>query len=130
MFSREVTETDAFMVMPSSSQALYFHLGMNGDDDGFVSNPKTIIRSIGASEDDLKILSAKRFIILFDSGIVVIKHWKLHNLIRSDRYKETTYLTEKTRLSIKDNNTYTEIDESTSKTIDNQMSTSGMRSIV
>jgi hypothetical protein len=104
MFSMKIIDTDAFMDMPQSSQLLYFHLAMNADDDGFVSNPKKIMRSIGSSDDDYKVLVAKKFIIPFESGVCVIKHWLIHNLIRSDRYTETQYVREKSKLFI-DNKT-------------------------
>ena len=107
MFAKTIIDSDAFLDMPLSSQALYFHLSMRADDDGFINNPKKIQRMIGASDDDLKLLIAKRFIIPFDSGIVVIKHWKIHNYIQRDRYKETVYKDEKARLTLKDNNAYT-----------------------
>lgn len=107
MFAKTIIDSDAFIDMPLSTQALYFHLSMRADDDGFINNPKKIQRMIGASEDDLKLLIVKRFIIPFESGIVVIKHWKIHNYIQSDRYKETVYLEEKERLAVKENKAYT-----------------------
>jgi len=107
MLTKQILDSDAFMDMPLSSQALYVHLNMRADDDGFVNNPKKIQRMIGASDDDLKLLIAKKFIIPFESGIVVIKHWKMHNYIAKDRYKETVYQEEKSLLEIKDNNSYT-----------------------
>lgn len=107
MFTKKITNSDAFIDMPLSTQALYFHLNMEADDDGFNSSPKKIQRMIGASDDDLKLLFAKNFIIPFESGIVVIKHWKLHNYIRNDRYKETVYQEEKSMLELKENNVYT-----------------------
>ena len=108
MFAKCITESDAFLDMPLSTQALYFHLGMVADDDGFVSSPKKITRSISASEDDLKLLIAKRFILAFESGVVVIKHWKMNNYIPKDRYKPTVYTEEKALIELKDNNSYTE----------------------
>ena len=81
MFSQQITDSDAFLDMPLSAQALYFHLGMSADDDGFVNNPKRVQRVIGANEDDLKLLIAKNFIIAFDTGVMVIKHWKINNYI-------------------------------------------------
>jgi hypothetical protein len=108
MFSLEVVDTDAFLEMPQSAQLLYFHLSMRADDDGFVDNPKKIMRMIGSSDDDMKILIAKRFIIIFESGIIVIKHWKIHNYIAKDRYHETNYIKEKGLLKVKDNGSYTE----------------------
>ena len=107
MFAKTIIDSDAFLDMPLSSQSLYFHLSMRADDDGFINNPKKIQRMVGASDDDLKLLVAKRFIIPFESGIVVIKHWKIHNYIRNDRYKETVYQEEKAMLNVKDNNAYT-----------------------
>lgn len=107
MFAKTIIDSDAFLDMPLSTQSLYFHLSMRADDDGFINNPKKIQRMIGASDDDLKLLLAKRFIIAFESGIVVIKHWKIHNYIQKDRYKETVYQEEKALLSVKDNNAYT-----------------------
>lgn len=98
MFSKVVIDSDTFLDMPLSAQALYFHLSMRGDDDGFVSSPKRIQTYVGASTDDLKILLAKHFLIPFESGVVVIKHWKVHNYIQKDRYKETYYQTEKALL--------------------------------
>lgn len=98
MFSKVVIDSDTFLDMPLSAQALYFHLSMRADDDGFVSSPKRIQTYIGASTDDLKILLAKYFLIPFESGVVVIKHWKVHNYIQKDRYKETYYQAEKALL--------------------------------
>lgn len=106
MFSKKITETDLFLDMPMSTQCLYFHLNMNADDDGFIGNVKTAKRMIGASDDDLKLLMAKEFVIPFESGVVVIKDWKIHNYIRSDRYAETVYLEEKKQLSVSDNGRY------------------------
>lgn len=107
MFAKTIIDSDAFLDMPLSTQALYFHLSMRADDDGFINNPKKIQRMVGASGDDLKLLIAKNFIIPFESGIVVIKHWKIHNYIRSDRYKETVYAEEKASLDVKENGAYT-----------------------
>lgn len=109
MFSKQITTSDAFLEMPVSSQLLYFHLNMEADDDGFVANPKRTMRMVSANDDDLKVLVTKRFLIIFESGVVVIKHWLLHNMIRRDMYKETQYLDEKKTLEIKDNSVYTEI---------------------
>lgn len=106
MFSKTIIDSDAFLDMPMSTQALYFHLSMRADDDGFINNPKRIQRMIGASDDDLKLLIAKSFIITFESGVVVIKHWKIHNYIRNDRYKPTTYEEEKAMLIEKENKAY------------------------
>ena len=107
MFSKSVIDSDAFMDMPLSAQALYFHLAIRADDDGFLGNPKMVMRMICASEDDLKLLIAKNFIITFGSGVIVITHWKMHNYIRTDRYKETIHKDEKELLSLKNNGMYT-----------------------
>ena len=107
MFAKTIIDSDAFLDMPLSTQALYFHLSMRADDEGFINNPKKIQRMVGASDDDLKLLIAKRFIIPFESGIVVIKHWKIHNYIQKDRFKETVYKEERGLLSVKDNGAYT-----------------------
>ena len=87
MFAKTIIDSDAFLDMPLSSQALYFHLAMRADDDGFINNPKKLQRMVGCGEDDLKLLMVKKFILVFESGVIVIKHWKIHNYIRSDRYK-------------------------------------------
>lgn len=108
MFAKTIIDSDTFIDMPLSTQALYFHLSMRADDDGFINNPKKIMRMIGASEDDYKLLCVKRFIIPFDSGIVVIKHWRMHNYIQKDRYKPTVYIEEKASLELKENGAYTE----------------------
>ncbi len=110
MFSPDIVESDAFLEMPISSQALYFHLGMFADDDGFV-NPRKIMRMIGVSHDDLHVLTAKRFVLDFESGVIVIKHWKMNNLVRKDWYRPTQYEDEKKALFIKKNGSYT-LDES------------------
>jgi hypothetical protein len=111
MFAKKITESDAFLDMPSSTQMLYFHLSMNADDDGFVNNPKKIQRMCGASDDDFKLLIAKSFVLLFESGVIVIKHWKMHNYIQADRYRPTDYVEEKSMLGLKKNKAYT-LDES------------------
>ena len=107
MFAKTIIDSDAFLDMPLSTQSLYFHLSMRADDDGFINNAKKIQRMIGATEDDLKLLIAKRFIIPFESGIVVIKHWRIHNYIQADRYKPTVYTEEMALLSQKNNKAYT-----------------------
>jgi len=106
MFSKDITEHDSFLEMPLSSQALYFHLGMQADDDGFVS-PNRIMRMIGSQVDDIKILITKRFVLPFEDGIVVIKHWQMNNYIQKDRYKKTKHLEKKALLKLKDNGSYT-----------------------
>ena len=107
MFAKTVIDSDAFLDMPLSSQSLYFHLSMRADDDGFNNNPKKVQRMIGASDDDLKLLILKKFIIPFDTGIIVIKHWKIHNYIQKDRYRETVYQEEKAMLQTNKNKSYT-----------------------
>lgn len=107
MFAMTIVDSDEFLDMPLSSQALYFHLSMRADDDGFINNPKKIQRLIGARDDDAAVLVAKKFIIPFDTGVVVIKHWRINNYLRSDRYHETVYKEEKKQLSIKENGAYT-----------------------
>ena len=107
MFTKKITQSDAFLEMPQSSQNLYFHLNMEADDDGFVNNPKRIQKLVGSSEDDMKILIVKSFIIVFESGVIVIKHWKMHNYIQADRYKPTDYVDEKSMLTMKKNKAYT-----------------------
>ena len=106
MFALTIIDSDAFLDMPMSSQCLYFHLNMRADDDGFINNPKRIQRMIGAADDDLKLLIAKKFVIPFESGVVVIKHWRINNVLRADRYKETVYKDEKARLIVKPNGAY------------------------
>ena len=106
MFSLKIVDSDLFLEMPLSSQCLYFHLSMRADDDGFVNNPKKIIKIIGANEDDLKILIAKGFVIVFEQGIIVITHWKINNFIRKDRYKPTLYENEVQSLSQTKNGMY------------------------
>lgn len=115
MFAKTIIDSDAFLDMPLSAQALYFHLSMRADDDGFINNPKKIMRMVGASDDDCKLLLLKRFVIAFESGVVVIKHWKIHNYIQKDRYKPTIYQEEKCMLAEKDNKAYTECIQDVSK---------------
>lgn len=107
MFNTSVVGTDSFMEMPDSSQNLYFHLSMYADDDGFVDKWKQIMRMTGKKDDDMKILIAKSFIIPFDSGVIVIKHWRLNNYIQKDRYKETIHIAEKSMLELDENGVYT-----------------------
>jgi len=102
MFSLKVIDTDQFLDLPASTQALYFHLGIRADDDGFVGAPKKIMRMCNASGDDLKLLVAKQLIIVFETGIAVVKHWHIHNYIQNDRYQETMYKDEKERLTLVD----------------------------
>lgn len=106
MFAKTIIDSDAFIDMPTTTRLLYYDLGMRADDDGFVNSPKKIMRMIGASEDDMRILIAKKFIIPFESGVVVIKHWRIHNYIQSDRHKETTYKEELSQLELDENKAY------------------------
>lgn len=114
MFSPNIVKSEEFLSMPSTSQLLYFHLGMDADDDGFVQ-PRIVMRVIGAADDDLKVLLAKRFLLPFESGVVVIKHWLIHNLIQKDRYHPTRFQDEKHHLFIKENKAYTENEISVNK---------------
>ena len=98
MFAKKIIDSDAFLDMPVTARLLYYDLGMRADDDGFVDNPKKIMRDSGASQDDLRILALKKFIIPFDSGVVVIRHWRIHNYIQKDRYTPTDHTEEKARL--------------------------------
>ena len=107
MFTQKITESDAFLDLEMSSQCLYFHLCMHADDDGFVRNPKRIGRMVGANDDDFKVLLDKAFLLAFPSGVIVVKHWRKHNLIRKDRYVPTDCIEEFKTLYIKDDKTYT-----------------------
>lgn len=106
MFSIDVTETDTFLEMPLTAQALYFHLAMRGDDDGFVSNPRSIMRVTGCNENDLKTLAESGYIITFRSGVIVISDWKVNNYLRGDRYKPTTFQNELSMLTETANKRY------------------------
>lgn len=106
MFAKTIIDSDAFLEMPITSQLLYFHMSMRADDDGFVNKPKSIMRMIGCKDDDLMLLFGKKFLIPFESGVVVIKHWKIHNYIRKDTYTETKYKEEKSTLEMDENNAY------------------------
>lgn len=106
MFSTNILESDAFVDMPASSQCLYIHLCLNADDDGFIGSPKRVMRMVNAHEDDLKVLVTKRFLLTFQSGIVVIKHWLIHNSLGRNRYHETTYIDEKRQLRVKADKSY------------------------
>ena len=108
MFAKSIVLSDAFLDMPMSARCLYFTLAMLADDDGFINSPKSIMRQCGATTDDMNILIGKRFVLTFDSGVVVIKHWRIHNLIQKDRYRETKYLEEKSQLQLDGNKAYTE----------------------
>lgn len=106
MFSKSIIDSDEFLDMPLSAQALYFHLSMRADDDGFINGPARIQRTIGCSPDDFKLLLVKRFLIQFETGVVVIRHWRIHNYIAKDRYHETMYIEEKERLFVDANKAY------------------------
>ena len=106
MFAKTIIDSDAFLDMPLTTQALYFHLSMRADDDGFLNNPIKILRMVGGNINDFDLLKAKNFIIAFENGVIVIKHWKMHNYLRAARYKETVYLEEKSKLELKENGAY------------------------
>jgi len=108
MFTKKITETDSFLDMPMSTQALYFHLCMNADDDGFVKNPKRMCRMLGCADDDLRLLIVRRFVLIYEpNGILIIKHWRMHNYLRKDRYHPSEYAEIKDFLYVKDNGAYT-----------------------
>ena len=109
MFALSVTDSDEFQSMPLSTQAIYFHLAMHADDDGFVGSPKRILKGLGGGDDELRLLVAKGYIIPFNTGLCVIKHWKIHNLIKNDRYHKTIYADEKKTLALDDANRYVEV---------------------
>lgn len=125
MFAKSIVTSDAFLDMPMSARCLYFTLGMFADDDGFVGNPKSIMRQCGASIDDLKILLSKRFVLGFESGVIVIKHWRMNNYLRNDRHITTTYIEELGTLTIDEKGAYTETNKTTLNSIgipsDNQV---------
>lgn len=106
MFDIEIIDTDLFLEMPISTRLLYYDLSMRADDDGFISNYKKILRMTGTSEDDLKILLTKQYILPFDTGVIVIKHWKINNYLRKDRYTQTLYKEEKKQLEEDENGAY------------------------
>ena len=108
MFAKTIVLSDAFLDMPMSARCLYFTLGMLADDYGFVNSPKSIMRQVGASIDDMNILLARKFILAFESGVIVIKHWRIHNYIQKDRYKGSKYIEEKSTLAVDENGAYTE----------------------
>ena len=128
MFTLSVVDTDWFLEMPLSTQALYFHLNMRADDDGFVDSPKSIMRKIGANANDYQLLVAKRFILEFESGVLVIKHWRMHNTIQKDRYEPTRFKEEYETLEIKDDKSYTEKKDCTQN--GNKMDTKCFPSII
>ena len=107
MFAKTIIDSDAFLDMPMSARLLYYDLGMRADDDGFINSPKKIMRTIGATTDDMNILIARKFVIPFESGVVVIKAWRINNYLRSDRYRETNYIDEKNMLNVEKTGMYT-----------------------
>ena len=120
MFAKSITESDAFMEMPHGAQVLYFHLGMNADDEGFVNRVQTIMRMVRSGEDDLKVLAVKRFVILFETKVLVIKHWRINNYLRNDRFRPTEYTEERAMLSVKENGAYAFLDASADDKIGGQ----------
>lgn len=106
MFAKSIVDSDAFLEMPMSARLLYYDLSMRADDDGFVNSPRKIMKFVGATNDDMNILIARKFVIAFDNGVVVIKHWRIHNYIQSDRYKETNYKEQKALLTLDENKAY------------------------
>lgn len=108
MLTRKITENDAFTSLPPTTQLLYFHMCMAADDDGFCDTIRQAMFNAHAAVNDLEMLVNKRFIIPFENGVIVIKHWRMHNAIRKDRYHETAYVEQKKQLLLKDNNAYTE----------------------
>ncbi len=106
MFAKTIIDSDAFIDMPISARLLYYDLAMRADDDGFVNAPKKIMKFVGASNDDMNILIGRKFVIAFDNGVVVIKHWRIHNYIRKDTYNETPYLEQKAMLELDEKNAY------------------------
>lgn len=142
LISPQVTETDAFLDMAPSAQALYFHMNLYADDDGFVDNPKSVQRMVGATSDDLKRLVEKKFLLLFDDGVVVITHWRVQNSIRKDRYKQTIHADDLSKLTLDKNGIYhlkteqqfLDLDSSEPRQINsgqsgNQMATSGQPTV-
>ena len=106
MFAKTIIDSDAFLELPITAQLLYFHLSMRADDDGFCNKPRAIMNMIGAKNDDMKALRDNKFVIIFDNGVTVIKHWRIHNYIRKDPYSETKYKFEKSTLYLDENNAY------------------------
>ena len=127
MFSLSVCDTDWFLDLPLSTQALYFHLALRADDDGFVDSPKSILRKTGASANDYDLLVAKRYILKFESGVIVIKHWRMHNTVQRDRYHATQFQSELSTLELKDNKSYTE--KKQCQPSDNQVTTECIQNV-
>ena len=129
MFAKSIVLSDAFLDMPLSARCLYFTLGMLADDDGFVGSPKAIMRQCGASQDDMLMLIQKRYVLAFDSGVIVIKHWRINNYLRSDRYNETTYVEEKETLILDKKGAYTESEDHVGIPVGRQVVDTGKVSI-
>ena len=128
MMAKSIIKSDQFLEMPMSSQLLYFHLLSDADDDGFINAPKSIMRVIGAKEDDMRVLQAKGYTIPFDSGVIIIKHWRIHNSLRKDRYNPNPQLeNERKQLVINDRKEY-ELATNWQPT-GNQLETNGCHSI-
>lgn len=106
MFAKTIVDSDAFLDMPVTARLLYYDLAMRADDDGFNNAPRKVMRTIGASPDDLNVLVARKFVIPFDNGVVVIKHWRIHNYIRKDTYSATAYKDQRKMLEFDENNAY------------------------
>lgn len=126
MFAKQIIDSDAFLDMPPSTQNLYFHLAMRADDEGFIDNPKKIMRVVSATQDDMNVLITKRFVLIFESGVIVIKHWMIHNYIRQDRLTKTVYTAERASLEVKKNKSYTERKEHVSQLTDTCQSDVGI----
>ena len=123
MFAKTIVLSDAFLDLPMSARCLYFTLGMLADDDGFVNSPRSIMRQCGASDDDMKLLIGKKFVLLFDSGVIVIKHWRINNYLRNDRYSETKYIDEKAQITADDRGIYHRVEGGIPAGIPNTVST-------
>ena len=117
MFAKTIIDSDAFIDMPISARLLYYDLSMRADDDGFVNSPKKIMKFVGASIDDMNILISRKFVIAFDNGVVVIKHWRIHNYIRKDTYNETPYLEQKALLELDEKNAYRLIQDESQRAV-------------
>lgn len=118
MFAKTIIDSDAFLEMPISARLLYYDLSMRADDDGFNNSPRKVMRTVGATTDDLNILIARKFIIPFENGVVVIKHWRIHNYIRKDTYNETPYKEQKALLEFDENNAYRMIENGETPLLD------------
>ena len=129
MFSNSITGTDVFREMPATARCLYYELNMQADDEGFVGSPRSIMKLTGATDDDMRILIAKRYVLVFESGVIVIKHWWLHNYIKKDRIKPTTYVEEKSTLAFDGKGAYVEAENALCPTNARQVPDKCLRSI-